>query len=261
MKWVRELPLDGLFPTPFTLFQSKAQDLSDSKLRSEILKKSKGGTFTLSESISTVLDEGGSYIVFCSHPFVEGKKAKLVEAIRKAIRDGGGDPDKAQRIEIYDANKIADWVNARPGTALWLASELRQRSLVGFQTHEGWSKAASIKKVPWVAPQAPRYVPVNRTVPDSERKVAKVNAWTYEQAKVACLDALEGTEHKIRVVGPSGFGKSRFVYEILNEGPTVAEQALTRSAIYADYSVVGNEDAETGARNRQLRRAGDAGGG
>ncbi|MGN6304194.1 MAG: hypothetical protein ACTHNH_05220 [Mesorhizobium sp.] len=241
VKWAGGSASTAYFPHRFTLFQSKAQDLSDSKLRNEILKKRKGGAFTLSEGISTVLDEGGSYIVFCSHPFVESKKTKLVKAIRKAIRDGGEDPDKAQSIEIYDANKIADWVNAHPGVALWLASEQRLRSLVGFQTHEGWGKAASIQKVPWVAPQAPRYVPVNRTVPDSERKAAKVNAWTYEQAKVVCLDALDGTERKIRVVGPSGFGKSRFVYEILNEGPTVAEQSLTRSVIYADYSMVGDE--------------------
>ena len=241
VKWAGGTASTAYFPNRLTLFQSKAQDLSDSKLRNEILKKRKGGAATLSEGISAVLDEGGSYIVFCSHPFVESKKTKLVKAIRKAIRDGGGDPDKAQSIEIYDANKIADWVNAHPGAALWLASEQRQRSLVGFQTHEGWGKAASIQKVPWVAPQAPRYVPVNRTVPDSERKAAKVNAWTYEQAKEACLDLLDGTERKIRVVGPSGFGKSRFAYEILNEGPTVAEQALTRSVIYADYSVVGDE--------------------
>jgi hypothetical protein len=241
VEWTAGPDSTGYFPHRLTLFQSKATNLTTAKLRNEILKRKKGGPAVLNEAISEVLAQSGAYIVFCSHPFVETAKKKFVAAIRAAIKDGGVDPAKAAAIEFFDANKIADWANAHPAVALWLAAQQRGRSLSGFQTHDGWGKQPGIAAVPWVASETPRYVPVNRTVPDAERKNIAINAWSFDQAVRACREGMDGKDRIVRVAGPSGFGKSRFVYELLKDGLTVADQSAMRSVIYADFLVVGDE--------------------
>ncbi|WP_041163278.1 hypothetical protein [Mesorhizobium australicum] len=241
VEWTDGPAKTAYFPHRVTLFQAKATNLTVTKLRSEILKKKKDGPVVLNEAISDVLAQGGAYIVFCSYPVVEAAKKKFVAAIQAAIKDGGGDPAKTAAIEYFDANKIADWANVHPAVALWLAALQRGRSLAGFQTHDGWSKSPNIAFVPWVASETPRYVPVNRTIPDTERKNSAINAWSFDQAGSACREGMEGKDRIIRIVGPSGFGKSRFVYELLKDGLTVADQSSMRSVIYADCLVVGDE--------------------
>ena len=45
----------------------------------------------------------------------------------------------------------------------------------------------------------------------------------------------------MRLSGPSGFGKSRFAYEIFNRRGALADEVDNASVIYADYSIVGDE--------------------
>ncbi|MDR9779598.1 hypothetical protein [Rhizobium redzepovicii] len=241
VEWTGGVDSTAYFPHRLTLFQSKAQDLTEGRIRGEILKKAKGGKTTTNDAVLQVLSGGGAYVVFCSHPMIQKKRDKLVAAIRKAITDGGDDPNKAAAIEIYDANRIADWVFTHPALALWLASYQRGRSVGGFQSHEGWGKSAGIHDVPWVPSDTPRYVPVNRNIEEAERKDDRINAWSFNQCVQACLDGLEDKDRIIRVVGPSGFGKSRLVYQMLTDGAAVDTQVATRSVIYADYSLVEEE--------------------
>ncbi|MER9697013.1 hypothetical protein [Mesorhizobium sp. M0146] len=242
VEWAGGPASTAYFPDRFTLFQAKATNLTTTKLRNEILKrKKKGDPVVLSEAISDVLAQSGAYIVFCSHPFVEATKKKFVAAMWAAIKDGGGDPAKAAAIEFFDANKIADWTNTHPAVALWLVAQQRGRSLAGFQTHDGWGKQPAIATVPWVPSEAPRYAPLDRTIPDAQRKNIAINAWTFDQAERACRAGMDGNDRIVRVVGPSGFGKSRFVYELLKDGLTVADQSAMRSVIFADFLVVGDE--------------------
>ncbi|WP_139832169.1 hypothetical protein [Mesorhizobium australicum] len=241
VQWTGGLDSTAYFPHRLTLFQSKAQNLTEGQIRAEILKKAKGGKTAINDAVLQVLSDGGAYVVFCSYPMIQKKKDKLVAAIRKAITDGGGDPNMAAAIEIYDANRIADWVFTHPAVALWLASYQRGRSLGGFQSHEDWGKSPGIYDVPWVPSDTPRYVPVNRNIEEAERKDVRINAWNFNQSVQACLDGLEDKERIIRVIGPSGFGKSRFVYQMLADGAAVDAQVTARSVIYADYSVVEEE--------------------
>ena len=234
VEWSGLTPSTDYFPDRFCIFQSKAQKLTEARLRSEILKKDKIG---LSEAIETVLVRRGAYIVFCSHPLVESAKTKLISAIRKSIEEGGGDASLAATIDIYDANKIADWANRHPSVALWLASQQRERSLSGFQTHQAWGSA--VAKVDWVPSDTARYVPAEKV--QHAHAGALSSDWTFAQARDACLNGLETDVRKIRVVGPSGYGKSRFVFEMLRDAPSPTSPILTSSVIYADYIVVGDE--------------------
>jgi hypothetical protein len=241
VEWTGGIDVTNYFPSRFCIFQSKAQDLTASSIKSEILKKPKKGPPKLNAAISEVLSRQGSYIVFCSHPFGPKKILRLRRAICDAIRAGGGNPDDAAAIEIYDANLISDWVNTHAAVALWLTEHSRHRSLAGFQSHESWERAPEINAIPWIDSDIARFVPVNLDITTMECKAPDRNAWTFAQAAESVFKHLAQDKVALRIVGPSGFGKSRFAYELFNRLGTVAGESENAAVIYADLTFAGDE--------------------
>jgi hypothetical protein len=140
VEWAGGAESTPYFPSRYSIFQSKAQNLTDGSVRAEILKKVartakskpnkaklkakiKTGkrSATLSEAISQVLKNRGAYTILSSAAFTGPKRDKLKKAIEGAIIDGGGNPKRLAAVEVLDANKIAEWVNCHPSVALWLA--------------------------------------------------------------------------------------------------------------------------------------------
>jgi hypothetical protein len=265
VEWTGGAESTPYLPSRYSIFQSKAQNLTDASIKSEILKKvsktkksksakrdpkkkpkarSSKRTARLSEAISAVLKRRGAYTILSSAAFTGPKREKLKAAIAKAIKDGGRNPKHLASIDVLDANKIAEWVNLHPSVALWLAKHTRRRSLAGFQTHEGWGKSAEIRISPWVPGSDARFVPVNVLISERGRIDPKNKAWTFEQAADAVLDQIAQEQQSVRIAGPSGFGKSRFLYEVFNRNASIGEQADRAAVIYADYSIVGDEVAK-----------------
>jgi hypothetical protein len=240
VEWTGGQPSTAYLPNRFTALQSKAQNLAESRVRNEVLKTSKEGPPKLSPVILEVLSRKGAYVIFCRERMVTEKRKKLVKAIQAAITAGGGNPKKATAIEIYDANLIVDWVNTHPAVALWLASQRLGRNLAGFQTHEAWGRTPEFSPA-WKPSDEPRFAPVNRVVPTENRKDPKRGAWTYEQAAAEMLDFLATEKAIVRVFGPSGYGKSRFVYEVLGSARGIADEIDSDSVIYCDGSIAGYE--------------------
>jgi len=163
---------------------------------------------------------------------------------KSAIRRGGSDPNLAAAIDIYDANRIGDWVNTHPSVALWLTEKVRGKAVSGFLTHEGWGLAPEINAVPWIDDEKPRFEPVNFAIPQSERKDPRRNVWTFAQAAIAALTALVTDKTALRIAGPSGFGKSRFAYELFNRRTTPPDEIENAAVIYADLSIAGDDVAK-----------------
>jgi hypothetical protein len=262
VEWAGGATSTDYFPSMFCLFQAKAQNVTQGSLRSEILKrprveahsgkkpkkanktakaKSARTKPTLSRALQEVLSRGGSYIVFTSKPLGPEKIPKLQNAIRDGIREAGKNPDRLAAIGIYDANKIADWVNSHPSVALWLASHERRRSLAGFQTHESWGKSPETRTGPWIDGDKARFTGVNVTPPEGQQKGPESRTWTFSEAADEFSQRLANEGQCIRIAGPSGFGKSRFVYEVFGRTRTIADQVDRVSVIYADHSIVGDE--------------------
>jgi hypothetical protein len=265
VEWTGGVESTPYLPSRYSIFQSKAQNLTETSIKAEILKKvarpkksksrktnSKNNTkartakrsVVLSEAISEVLKRRGAYTILSSAAFTGPKRDKLKKAIEKAIKDGGKNPRNLAAIEVLDANKIAEWVNVHPSVALWLAKHTRRRSLAGFQTHEGWGKSSEIRVSPWVPGSDARFVAVNVFVPERDRAEPQNKAWTFEQAAEAVLKQISKEQQSVRIAGPSGFGKSRFLYEVFNRRTTIGEQTDNAAIIYADYSIAGDEVAK-----------------
>jgi hypothetical protein len=118
IEWIGGVDETDYFPARFCIFQSKAQNLTEASVKAEILKKRDSGPPKLNEAVSEVLSRRGAYIIFCSYAFGGQKIKRLRKAILDAVREGGGNADEAQAIEVYDANRIADWVNTHTAVAL-----------------------------------------------------------------------------------------------------------------------------------------------
>ena len=84
VEWADGVATTAYFPDRFTVFQSKAQNLTESMVRAEVLKNDKG-VLSLSPAISDVLERKGAYVIFCRAPFVTKKRDNLVKAIKTAI--------------------------------------------------------------------------------------------------------------------------------------------------------------------------------
>ena len=241
ISWIGGADSTPYIPARLTILQSKAQDLTEARVKKEVLAKPrKGKPPSLNNAVADVLSNSGAYVIFCRQSMTGPKRKKLQKAICDSIKSVGANPKKAAAIEVYDANLIADWVNRHPPVALWLASARAARNLAGFQTHEGWGRYPDMS-VPWKPSDEPRFAPANVAVSEEERRVKERAAWTYEPASAKVRGFLGGPNAIVRIYGASGFGKSRFAYEVLNNSDSVSDEIDTASVIHCDGSISGDE--------------------
>lgn len=241
ISWTGGAASTPYIPARFTVLQSKAQDLTEARVKKEVLAKPrKGKPPALNDAVAEVLAKSGSYIIFCRQPMTGAKRKTLQKAIRDSIKSVGANPKAAAAIEVYDANLIADWVNRHPAVALWLASVRASRNLAGFQTHEGWGRYPDMT-VPWKPSDEPRFAPANHTNPEEKKRLKEGGSWTYDQASAKVRDFLDNPKAIVRVYGPSGFGKSRFAYEVLNHSGGVSDEIATAAVVHCDGSISGDE--------------------
>jgi hypothetical protein len=239
VEWNEGVDSTDFFPSRLCIFQSKAQKLTESIIRREVIKTTKGkrtkGKIVkiLNAAMSEAIEKQGAYVVFCSKPFIGPKINKLRVSIEKAIREGKGKPSRLSKIDVYDANRIADWVNVHPPVALWFTSVIRRRAVVGLHSHEGWGRAEEISKIAWISDESTRYVPTTAT---SER-----DAWNFTQASKAILDKLSNDGAVVRIAGPSGLGKTRFAFQVFNQATGIADLVDRTQVLYADATIGGDE--------------------
>lgn len=256
VEWSDGSPTTDFFPSRHSIFQAKAQNLTETSVKKEIISKSKKKPSKLNDAISEVLAERGAYIIFCSEPFTGAKIGKLKKAIKDTIIEYEQDASSIV-IEVYDANKIATWVDSHHSVALWLASFQRGRSLHGFLSHEGWGKSSDIINVPWViGKDENRFTTQSRLFVPEERKDKPASTyWDFSGAREACLKYLSDDRAILRIYGPSGFGKSRFAYELFNATESDSDEIDNANVIYADCGVV---DAELFKLAQEIAEAGVA---
>jgi len=164
------------------------------------------------------------------------KYDKRIEGIKLGIRETGADPNSLIAIDIYDANKIAIWSSQHPAVAVWLNELQSGFALKSFRTIESWGKKPEISSIQCVDDKAERYSLGGKDIlGQQEREAPGKNVLTYQQARERIADHLAEAKNCARIQGPSGVGKTRFVYEVLKDKTTLAKYSLSTSAIYADF--------------------------
>jgi len=230
-------------PHRYTIFQCKRTDPGPAALKAEVWKKSsqgKGVRRELNEAIVQALKKGGAYIVVTGSAVVGTNVTRRIEAIKEGVRDAGGEPSKLAAIEIIDSNKLASWTTSHPSVALWLNSEIRDIHLHGFRNFEAWSLDKKLKEVAFQCLNEERFLIRG----SSFRNLKKDHSNIQDRQSVESLGPMlevffQGYGKALRVVGPSGYGKTRLVHELLTQANGRAQDFLDqKKVIYAMHDDV-----------------------
>jgi hypothetical protein len=204
-----------------TLLQCKATNLIPSKIGAEFLEKDPvTKAKSLKPVIKQVLDNGGDYNLFMSkdastHSGIENRINKMVEACKSV-----GLTYNRSQFKVYDANKIAEWATEYMATVTYvLECNNRTRPDI-FRTWQQWGR-------------------------DYQTSLS----FKFEDAaltkKMAEIKTMLKTESAVRIIGHSGIGKTRLVYETFKHDPShsdLAQNTLNASVVYYDYGLVQNSD-------------------
>jgi len=124
VSWSGGLEQTDYLPSRFCIFQAKATNLGAAGWKKEVWTKpsqKKDAKRQLNEAVKKAINENGSYIGFTSAILIGGSKYNdRIEGIKQGIREAEANPDQLKAIDIYDANKIADWASQYPAIAVWL---------------------------------------------------------------------------------------------------------------------------------------------
>lgn len=246
-------------PSRFTVFQCKKGKTSPSGLKAETHTKSsqKFENPQLNEAIKEAISQSGAYVVVTATPVVGTNIDRRVDAIKEGISDTRNDPSLLSSIQIYDCNKLAVWTNTHPSVALWVNSLLRNVHLDGFQTFEDWSRAPETFEIEFQQSEDCRFI----------AKGAEIRTWEIETPSISQEKSFDEIVevvstffltrgNAVRVIGPSGYGKTRFVHQLIASRIASPEDMLDQSQIiYCIYENVKDQlpnivrqIADTGSR-------------
>jgi hypothetical protein len=199
IEWKGNCEKTEYVPSRFCIFQSKATNVGKEGWKKEVWTKASqkkdAPTRELNAALKKVIAENGSYIGFTSANLGLSKD-KQIKSIKDGILEAKADTDLSKiKIDIYDAEKIADWVSEHPAVALWLNEKQLELSLRGFQTVERWGKRPDIVSNPQVQDQAKRFLIGSKNVSPEE------NSIPFNEAKEQITNHLSEPKKIIRVIG------------------------------------------------------------
>lgn len=228
------------FPCRLNVFQSKATDPGPSGWKKEVWTKASQKDDVpreLNDAVAAAITGRGAYIGFTSAAIAGSKLSRRLSGIRDGIQEAGANPDDLAAIDIYDANRIAAWAGQHPAVAVWLNEVQSGLPLGGFQTIDGWGQRADFAAIGLVDDAAPRYA-ISDSGNGQHHPGDGLNSY---QARERILDHIVEPKRCVRVIGPSGIGKSRFVYELFRDRVTLEKSIAGVSAIYCDFRSIGQE--------------------
>ena len=212
IRWTGGPERTPYLPSRFCQFQLKAGDISPSAAGREIATS--GGA--IKGMVRTALEADGHYILLSTHPHTQKRIEEREVSIRDTLHDAGVAIASGQ-VQVRDADQIAAWANAHPSVATWLRDLTQPGSVGPFRSWSHWAGRSDHDGSPWV---------------DDER-LDGLRDWL--------LERVYRPRSSVRVVGPSGVGKSRLVNEALCpiESDSCTHPAPSDLVLYAVESEVG----------------------
>jgi hypothetical protein len=202
-------------PNRFTIFQSKATEMSPTKCKAEVCKKK---SKELKHQVKEVLDADGTYVLFYGRECNPKHCQPRINEIFAAIRESGANCAAAAKIEIYDGQRIANWCNQYAAAVAYVCERTGFQLPLGLKTWGMWAKHPDHQMKFFTNPTLEAYITQLRS-------------------------ALAKPKAVIRVEGLSGLGKTRLVLESLRATDAEVDlRALLDSVVYFDASSLDEKD-------------------
>ena len=219
--WVDGPERTRFLPSRFCEFELKSGDTS--KANASRIPLTKSGD--VKPMVRSALEADATYVVLWAHAYVQKDVDARASRIRKALRDEGLDIEDS-RVELHDAEQIATWTNLHPSVSTWLKEQVQPGTVGPFRTWSHWAQRAEHSASSWV----------------HDERLPELQARVRAAAMVP--------KSTLRIVGPSGIGKSRLAMEAFR--PTVDEEEagrrLSHLVLYVDLSEVSPETIHTTVR-------------
>ena len=226
--WTEGPPRTPFLPSRFCLFQVKAGKIAPGAAALEVV----GRNGDVKPMVRSTLEAGGHYLLLCAHPYTYQQIEARKNRIREVIRGAGMHIDDV-RVDFCDADWVASWVNRHPSVAAWVKQHTQPGTLGPFRSWAHWAGRAEHDASPWA----------------NDHRLAALREPIREGAS--------GPRRVVRVVGPSGIGKSRLILEALGSREEEERRgfSLADLVLYVDESETGdlavNDVVQTLAENGQ----------
>ncbi len=181
--WEGGVERTSFLPSRRCQFQMKTGRVTPASAGREITRSGE-----VKPMIRDVVEAGGNYIMLSTAPLTQQQIQARERKIREALRDAELEINDDQ-VRFKDGSQIAAWVNSHPSMAKWLSERVRPGSVGPFATYEGWSRRPEHHTVSFSD---------DSRLPELRERIR------------ACAT---NPGSVLRVVGLSGVGKSRLVFE------------------------------------------------
>lgn len=200
-------------------FQVKKPDMTASGIIAEMRPNG-----VLRESIQSLIEDCGSYIIICSTGSTTDKALQdRLKAMRKAVIQESNHNNIY--LDFYDRGRIATWVRTHPSLMLWVRNRIG-RHIKGWQPYENWSQPGK-SLGDYLVDEGMRLY--NGIAKDKTKEISIHEGLEKIRQLVAAPRA------SVRLAGLSGVGKTRFVQALFDE--KIGKNALNSSQVfYTDMS-------------------------
>ena len=213
IEWTGGPPRTPFLPSRFVQFQVKAGQVAPAMAARDVV--SRNGQ--VKPMVRSALAAGGDYIMLCAHSYTQQQVDRRENRVRAELRDAGMDLHDDQ-VDFWDSDQVAAWVNCYPSVAAWVKQRTQPGMVGPFRSWTQWASRAEHDTSPWAEDE--RLLSLREPVRERASEPRRV----------------------VRVVGPSGIGKSRLILEAV--GPSEQDERLGYSladlVLYADESEVGD---------------------
>ena len=140
-----------------------------------------------------------------------------IEQIRQAIRDAGASYGDTASIEVYDAQRIADWCNEYLSAVAYVSERVGLVLPVGLKTWHTWAK-------------------------DPKHQFPYFSNSILDAFSTQIRDAASQAREVVRIEGYSGLGKTRLILETFRAPTNDKDRVAVRdSLVYADAALFERE--------------------
>ena len=187
------------------------------QLKSGTIGPAAAGKEALKDMVGPFVQQGGNYIMLCTHPYDQKATQARENRTRQALREAGLTISDDQ-VQFRSAEQIANWVNHHPAVAVWLKEKTQPGTVGPFRSWVHWSGGAEHDSFPWV---------------EDER---------LPELKQRLLQLISQPHGVARVVGLSGVGKTRLVMEALGPAAEGEESGydLSTLVMYTSQQEIGS---------------------
>jgi len=189
------------------LFQAKAGECGPTQWSKDVLDKAG----KLKGRIDENLRAGGTYVLFSGQVCANSAKQKRISAVRKSFAVAGKRLADDAKIEVFSADVIASWANEHYGVVLRVHEFTGTHVPNNVLSWSEWSQTPSLTSTSFQADVV------------IKEQLVSLRAALAEPGKV------------VRLVGPSGLGKTRRALEAFRPEPLATEgPSLGGSVVYVD---------------------------